>query len=163
MKCITWCLSLFMQVGESLGHVFAARLQAMAPGLAHVCSSAAGERLSEKETEELMAWMRNILGSRVANVKVRPSLDGLPPWLHDSRCPSQACCSSKFLSRWAFPQKHKPVMSGGDPCRPLFPCLCGAIHPLSCTYVWLWEAQKPAEAGRVGLVSHFPQYQELRK
>lgn len=33
----------------------------------------AGERLSEKETEELMAWMRNALGSRVTNVKVRPT------------------------------------------------------------------------------------------
>lgn len=35
-------------------------------------SCTAGERLSEKETEELMAWMRNALGSRVTNVKVRP-------------------------------------------------------------------------------------------
>lgn len=35
----------------------------------------ADDRLSEKETEDLMAWMRNALGSRVTNVKVRP------PWL----------------------------------------------------------------------------------
>lgn len=35
--------------------------------------SPAAERLSEEETEELMAWMRNVLGSRVTNVKVRLS------------------------------------------------------------------------------------------
>lgn len=37
----------------------------------------AGDRLSEKETEDLMAWMRNALGSRVTDVKVRLS-DGPP-------------------------------------------------------------------------------------
>ncbi|KAK2119515.1 TNF receptor-associated protein 1, mitochondrial [Saguinus oedipus] len=31
--------------------------------------SPAAERLSEKETEDLIAWMRNVLGSRVTNVK----------------------------------------------------------------------------------------------
>ncbi|XP_004630720.1 heat shock protein 75 kDa, mitochondrial [Octodon degus] len=41
-------------------------------------SSPAGERLSEKETEELMAWMRNVLGSRVTNVKVTLRLDTHP-------------------------------------------------------------------------------------
>lgn len=43
------------------------------PELTLACSSAAAERLSEEETEELMAWMRNVLGSRVTNVKVRLS------------------------------------------------------------------------------------------
>ncbi|XP_065747935.1 heat shock protein 75 kDa, mitochondrial [Phocoena phocoena] len=38
-------------------------------------SSPAGDRLSEKETEDLMAWMRNALGSRVTNVKVTLRLD----------------------------------------------------------------------------------------
>lgn len=38
----------------------------------------ADARLSEKDAEELMAWMRNALGPRVANVKVRPS----PGWAH---------------------------------------------------------------------------------
>lgn len=32
--------------------------------------SPAGERLTEKEAEDLMAWMRNALGSRVTGVKV---------------------------------------------------------------------------------------------
>ncbi|GAB1299950.1 Heat shock protein 75 kDa, mitochondrial [Apodemus speciosus] len=41
-------------------------------------TSPAGERLSEKETEELMAWMRNALGSRVTNVKVTFRLDTHP-------------------------------------------------------------------------------------
>uniref|UniRef100_H0XA61 Heat shock protein 75 kDa, mitochondrial n=1 Tax=Otolemur garnettii TaxID=30611 RepID=H0XA61_OTOGA len=40
--------------------------------------SQAGEYLSEKETEELMAWMRNVLGSRVTNVKVTLRLDTHP-------------------------------------------------------------------------------------
>ncbi|XP_014444763.1 heat shock protein 75 kDa, mitochondrial [Tupaia chinensis] len=40
--------------------------------------SPAGERLSEEETEELMAWMRNALGSRVTNVKVTLRLDTHP-------------------------------------------------------------------------------------
>ncbi|NXP41806.1 TRAP1 protein, partial [Leiothrix lutea] len=35
----------------------------------------AGERLTEKEAEDLMAWMRNALGSRVTGVKVDFSLD----------------------------------------------------------------------------------------
>lgn len=30
----------------------------------------AAERLTEKEAEDLMAWMRNALGSRVTGVKV---------------------------------------------------------------------------------------------
>lgn len=42
------------------------------------CSPVAGDRLSEKETEDLMAWMRNALGSRVTNVKVRPEMGHLP-------------------------------------------------------------------------------------
>lgn len=41
-------------------------------------TSPAGECLSEKETEELMAWMRNALGSRVTNVKVTFCLDTHP-------------------------------------------------------------------------------------
>ncbi|XP_074866460.1 heat shock protein 75 kDa, mitochondrial [Carettochelys insculpta] len=41
-------------------------------------SCPAAERLTEKEAEELMAWMRNALGSRVANVKVTPRLDTHP-------------------------------------------------------------------------------------
>uniref|UniRef100_A0A0D9RC11 Heat shock protein 75 kDa, mitochondrial n=1 Tax=Chlorocebus sabaeus TaxID=60711 RepID=A0A0D9RC11_CHLSB len=40
--------------------------------------SPAAERLSEEETEELMAWMRNVLGSRVTNVKVTLRLDTHP-------------------------------------------------------------------------------------
>uniref|UniRef100_A0A2K6FXE9 TNF receptor associated protein 1 n=1 Tax=Propithecus coquereli TaxID=379532 RepID=A0A2K6FXE9_PROCO len=40
--------------------------------------SPAGECLSEKETEELMAWMRNVLGSRITNVKVTLRLDTHP-------------------------------------------------------------------------------------
>ncbi|XP_007937767.1 heat shock protein 75 kDa, mitochondrial [Orycteropus afer afer] len=38
----------------------------------------ADERLSEKEAEDLMAWMRNALGSRVTNVKVTLRLDTHP-------------------------------------------------------------------------------------
>uniref|UniRef100_A0A8C3RKS6 Heat shock protein 75 kDa, mitochondrial n=1 Tax=Chelydra serpentina TaxID=8475 RepID=A0A8C3RKS6_CHESE len=41
-------------------------------------SRPAAERLTEKEAEELMAWMRNALGSRVTNVKVTPRLDTHP-------------------------------------------------------------------------------------
>uniref|UniRef100_A0A667IJH3 Heat shock protein 75 kDa, mitochondrial n=1 Tax=Lynx canadensis TaxID=61383 RepID=A0A667IJH3_LYNCA len=40
--------------------------------------SPASDRLSEKETEDLMAWMRNALGSRVTNVKVTLRLDTHP-------------------------------------------------------------------------------------
>nr|XP_010948242.1 heat shock protein 75 kDa, mitochondrial [Camelus bactrianus] len=40
--------------------------------------SPAGDHLSEKETEDLMAWMRNALGSRVTNVKVTLRLDTHP-------------------------------------------------------------------------------------
>ncbi|CAK7303162.1 Heat shock protein 75 kDa, mitochondrial [Vulpes lagopus] len=40
--------------------------------------SPAGDRLSEQETEDLMAWMRNVLGSRVTNVKVTLRLDTHP-------------------------------------------------------------------------------------
>ena len=47
------------------------------------CSPVAGDHLSEKETEDLMAWMRNALGSRVTNVKVRPPKDGPPPSHYD--------------------------------------------------------------------------------
>ncbi|XP_069502955.1 heat shock protein 75 kDa, mitochondrial isoform X2 [Ambystoma mexicanum] len=36
------------------------------------------ERLSEKDTEDLLAWMRNGLGTRIANVKVTPRLDTHP-------------------------------------------------------------------------------------
>lgn len=36
------------------------------------------ERLSEKETEDLLAWMRNVLGMRITNVKVTPRLDTHP-------------------------------------------------------------------------------------
>ncbi|XP_006897538.1 PREDICTED: heat shock protein 75 kDa, mitochondrial [Elephantulus edwardii] len=38
----------------------------------------ATERLSEKEAEDLMAWIRNVLGSRVTNVKVTFRLDTHP-------------------------------------------------------------------------------------
>ncbi|KAM8961726.1 heat shock protein 75 kDa, mitochondrial [Pelodytes ibericus] len=37
-----------------------------------------GDRLAEKEAEDLMSWMRNGLGSRVTNVKVTPRLDTHP-------------------------------------------------------------------------------------
>ncbi|KAF6127882.1 TNF receptor associated protein 1 [Phyllostomus discolor] len=40
--------------------------------------SPADDRLSEKEMEDLMAWMRNALGSRVTNVKVTLRLDTHP-------------------------------------------------------------------------------------
>ncbi|XP_038618711.1 heat shock protein 75 kDa, mitochondrial [Tachyglossus aculeatus] len=40
--------------------------------------STATERLSEKEAEDLMAWMRNALGSRVTNIKVTTRLDTHP-------------------------------------------------------------------------------------
>lgn len=40
--------------------------------------ASAGDRLSEKETEDLMAWMRNALGSRVTDVKVTVRLDTHP-------------------------------------------------------------------------------------
>ncbi|KAM4698540.1 heat shock protein 75 kDa, mitochondrial [Rhinophrynus dorsalis] len=36
------------------------------------------ERLSEKEAEDLMAWMRNGLGTQVTNIKVTPRLDTHP-------------------------------------------------------------------------------------
>ena len=36
-----------------------------------LCLPVAGDCLSEKETEDLMAWMRNALGSRITDVKVR--------------------------------------------------------------------------------------------
>ncbi|NWR90624.1 TRAP1 protein, partial [Furnarius figulus] len=38
----------------------------------------AGERLTEKEAEDLMAWMKNALGTRVTGVKVTPRLDTHP-------------------------------------------------------------------------------------
>ncbi|XP_048465687.1 heat shock protein 75 kDa, mitochondrial [Rhincodon typus] len=38
----------------------------------------ASERLSESESEELVAWMRNALGERVANIKLTPRLDTHP-------------------------------------------------------------------------------------
>uniref|UniRef100_A0A8U8B0A0 Uncharacterized protein n=1 Tax=Geospiza parvula TaxID=87175 RepID=A0A8U8B0A0_GEOPR len=41
-------------------------------------SRPAGERLTEKEAEDLMAWMRNALGSRVTGVKVTTRLDTHP-------------------------------------------------------------------------------------
>ncbi|XP_040853395.1 heat shock protein 75 kDa, mitochondrial [Ochotona curzoniae] len=41
-------------------------------------ASPADARLSEKDAEELMAWMRNALGPRVANVKVTLRLDTHP-------------------------------------------------------------------------------------
>ncbi|XP_068100294.1 heat shock protein 75 kDa, mitochondrial [Hyperolius riggenbachi] len=36
------------------------------------------DKLSEKEAEDLMAWMRNGLGTQVANIKVTPRLDTHP-------------------------------------------------------------------------------------
>ncbi|NXS55120.1 TRAP1 protein, partial [Brachypteracias leptosomus] len=41
-------------------------------------SRPAAERLTEKEAEDLMAWMRNALGSRVTDVKVTNRLDTHP-------------------------------------------------------------------------------------
>ncbi|KAM5152248.1 heat shock protein 75 kDa, mitochondrial [Mantella aurantiaca] len=41
-------------------------------------SRAASDKLPEKEAEDLMAWMRNGLGTRVANIKVTPRLDTHP-------------------------------------------------------------------------------------
>ncbi|XP_063199939.1 heat shock protein 75 kDa, mitochondrial isoform X1 [Chroicocephalus ridibundus] len=41
-------------------------------------SQPAAERLTEKEAEDLMAWMRNALGSRVTGVKVTTRLDTHP-------------------------------------------------------------------------------------
>ncbi|KYO35929.1 heat shock protein 75 kDa, mitochondrial [Alligator mississippiensis] len=41
-------------------------------------SCPAAEHLTEKEAEDLMAWMRNALGSRITNVKVTPRLDTHP-------------------------------------------------------------------------------------
>ncbi|MBN3305123.1 TRAP1 protein, partial [Amia calva] len=41
-------------------------------------SKPASERLSEQQSEELMAWMRNVLGQRVTNIKVTPRLDTHP-------------------------------------------------------------------------------------
>ncbi|KFQ20832.1 hypothetical protein N332_12455, partial [Mesitornis unicolor] len=41
-------------------------------------SCPAAERLTEKEAEDLMAWMRNALGSRVTGVKVTTRLDTYP-------------------------------------------------------------------------------------
>ncbi|NWX19207.1 TRAP1 protein, partial [Aegotheles bennettii] len=38
----------------------------------------AAERLTEEQAEDLMAWMRNALGSRVTGVKVTPRLDTHP-------------------------------------------------------------------------------------
>ncbi|XP_049624404.1 heat shock protein 75 kDa, mitochondrial [Suncus etruscus] len=40
--------------------------------------SPVGDRLSEKDAEDLMAWMRNVLGQRVTNVKVTLRLDTHP-------------------------------------------------------------------------------------
>uniref|UniRef100_A0AAV2KFG5 TNF receptor-associated protein 1 n=1 Tax=Knipowitschia caucasica TaxID=637954 RepID=A0AAV2KFG5_KNICA len=36
------------------------------------------ERLTQEQADDLMAWMRNVLGSRVTNVKVTPRLDTHP-------------------------------------------------------------------------------------
>ncbi|MBN3322750.1 TRAP1 protein, partial [Atractosteus spatula] len=41
-------------------------------------SKPASERLPEKQAEDLMSWMRNVLGQRVANIKVTPRLDTHP-------------------------------------------------------------------------------------
>ncbi|XP_040297739.1 heat shock protein 75 kDa, mitochondrial [Bufo bufo] len=41
-------------------------------------SRPASDRLAEKESEDLMAWMRNGLGTRVTNIKVTPRLDTHP-------------------------------------------------------------------------------------
>lgn len=38
----------------------------------------ASERLTEEQSEDLMAWMRNALGPRVTNIKVTPRLDTHP-------------------------------------------------------------------------------------
>ncbi|XP_005990726.1 heat shock protein 75 kDa, mitochondrial [Latimeria chalumnae] len=41
-------------------------------------SRPASELLAEKDAEDLMAWMRNALGTRVTNIKVTPRLDTHP-------------------------------------------------------------------------------------
>uniref|UniRef100_A0A8C2HP04 Heat shock protein 75 kDa, mitochondrial n=1 Tax=Cyprinus carpio TaxID=7962 RepID=A0A8C2HP04_CYPCA len=41
-------------------------------------SKPASERLTDQQTEDLMAWMRNALGQRVTNIKVTPRLDTHP-------------------------------------------------------------------------------------
>ncbi|KAG7267963.1 hypothetical protein CRUP_011925 [Coryphaenoides rupestris] len=41
-------------------------------------SKPASERLSEEQAEDLMAWMRNCLSTRVTNIKVTPRLDTHP-------------------------------------------------------------------------------------
>uniref|UniRef100_W5M4B9 TNF receptor-associated protein 1 n=1 Tax=Lepisosteus oculatus TaxID=7918 RepID=W5M4B9_LEPOC len=41
-------------------------------------SKPASERLPEKQAEDLMSWMRNVLGQRVTNIKVTPRLDTHP-------------------------------------------------------------------------------------
>lgn len=64
-------------------------------------SSQADDRLSEKETEDLMAWMRNALGSRVTNVKVRPSGDRPPPGPHGS---TDYTAGFELLAWWEFTQ-----------------------------------------------------------
>ncbi|XP_023666551.1 heat shock protein 75 kDa, mitochondrial [Paramormyrops kingsleyae] len=41
-------------------------------------SKPASERLTEEQSNDLMAWMRNVLGQRVTNIKVTPRLDTHP-------------------------------------------------------------------------------------
>lgn len=86
-KYLWWLLSLCQQPGvggEALGHLVLRHfrppvgmrweLRRTASELTHF-SPQADDRLSEKEMEDLTAWMRNALGSRVTNVKVRPAGD----------------------------------------------------------------------------------------
>lgn len=78
------------------------------------CPPVAGDRLSEKETEDLMAWMRNALGSRVTNVKVRPSGDRPPRPSGTSQLPAES------LALW---------MPFWQPLRPRSEVEMGALLP----------------------------------
>lgn len=46
------------------------------PGILTFClSSAAAERLTQEQADDLMAWMKNALGPRVTNIKVKIRLN----------------------------------------------------------------------------------------
>lgn len=77
-----------------------------------LCSPVAGDRLSEEEMEDLMAWMRNALGSRVTNVKVRPPRDWLPWPLATTRWP--ACQLWVAGPGGALAVVVRAVIAGGD-------------------------------------------------
>lgn len=75
-----------------------------------------------------MAWMRNALGSRVTNVKVRPSGDRPPSGAHCSRDHTAGQPAiSELLAWWEFSQWHLKPRHVGAP-RPglslLLLCAC---------------------------------------